>query len=639
MGILGFSFFVLGLLNTVIAQSNITDPNEVVAINKIIDHWNLRSKVNLSSFEPCDKNASWAPLEANPRIACDCSGTFCHINRLKIYGLDIVGEIPKELFVLKEMMDLNLAQNVLNGSVPPEIGQLTKMKWLSFGTNNLTGPIPPEIGNLSILITLSFATNNMNGPLPPELGNLTTLEEMYIDSNRLTGPIPEELSKLKNLRVLWASSNNFTGKLPEFLGSLTDLAVLRLEGTLLEGPIPKSYGALMKLDDLRIGDINNADSSLNFIENVSSISILSLRNCRIAGQLPEWFSKFSNLKILDLSFNKLTGEIPNSYKDFDSLEYLYLGSNNLSGELPANIITDTLFLDISFNQISGTIPANKSYISLNAVGTLITSEKGSRPRSVFLTKNSVCTKKASTSLSIKCGGNQIVTVDGIQFDDDSEMLGPASFYMSSNKQWAVSSSGIFINNPNGQNYTAHSFSQIPNTLDSELYKTARISPSSLRYYGVGLKKGIYRVELHFAEIQMDDIKDSWKGLGRRYFDVSIQGERVLRDFNVKQEAGGSKRALVKKFKANVTNNVLDIHFFWAGKGTCCIPVQSTFGPIVSAIHVVQEVNLDDSSDGSDKKRVGKIIGITLGSAAGVLIICSIFYVWWTKKKSPTYKGF
>nr|GLL46977.1 probable LRR receptor-like serine/threonine-protein kinase At1g56140 [Ipomoea trifida] len=506
MGILGFSFFVLGLLNTVIAQSNITDPNE-----------------GFCSFSSLNESI-W-----------------------KIYGLDIVGEIPKELFVLKEMMDL------------------------SFGTNNLTGPIPPEIGNLSILITLSFATNNMNGPLPPELGNLTTLEEMYIDSNRFTGPIPEELSKLKNLRVLWASSNNFTGKLPELFGSLTDLAVLRLEGTLLEGPIPKSYGALTKLDDLRIGDINNADSSLDFIENVSSISIL------------------------------------------------YLGSNNLSGELPANIITDTLFL--------------------NAVGTLITSKRSLR-RSVCLAKNSVCTEKASsTSLSIKCGGNQIVTVDGIQFDDDSEMLGPASFYMSSNNQWAVSSSGIFINNPNGQNYTAHSFSQIPNTLDSELYKTARISPSSLRYYGVGLKKGIYRVELHFAEIQMDDIKDSWKGLGRRYFDVSIQGERVLRDFNVKQEAGGSKRALVKKFKANVTNNVLDIHFFWAGKGTCCIPVQSTFGPIVSAIHVTQEVNLDDSSDGSDKKRIGKIIGITLGSAAGVLIICTIFYVWWRKKKSPTYKGF
>lgn len=64
-------------------------------------------------------------------------------------------------------------------------------------------------------------------------------------------------------------------------------------------------------------------------------------------------------------------------------------------------------------------------------------------------------------------------------------------------------------------------SQITNTLDSELYKTARIAPSSLRYYGLGLDSGKYEVKLHFAEIQMDD-SHSWKGLGRRVFDVYIQ---------------------------------------------------------------------------------------------------------------------
>nr|GME13453.1 probable LRR receptor-like serine/threonine-protein kinase At1g56140 [Ipomoea batatas] len=484
MGFLGFSFFVLGLLSTVVAQPP-TDPKEVDAINKIIDHWNLRSKVNFNNIDPCNKTAAWAPPEANPRIACDCSPTACHITHLKIYALDIVGEIPKELFMLKEMMDLNLGQNVLNGSIPAEIGQLSKMKWLSLGINNFTGPVPPELGNLSSLLSLSFGSNNMNGPLPPELGNLTTLEELYIDSSGVSGPIPQELSKLKSLSVLWASANGFTGKLPEFIGSLTDLTVLRLEGTLLEGPIPNSYGALTKLDDLRIGDLSNGDSSLNFIENLTSLSIL------------------------------------------------YLGSNNLSGELPANIITPKL-------------------IALNDVGTSITSERQNFD-SVCLIKNSVCTEIASsTSFSIDCGGKQIESVSGTEFDDDSETLGAASFYVGSNNHWG--------------------------------------------------------------------------------------GERVLRDFNVKDEAGGSKKALVKTFKANVTNNVLDIHFFWAGKGTCCIPFQSTYGPLVSAIHVTQVVNLDDSSKSRDKKHVGKILGIALGSAAGVLIICSILYVWWTKKNSPTYKG-
>lgn len=69
-------------------------------------------------------------------------------------------------------------------------------------------------------------------------------------------------------------------------------------------------------------------------------------------------------------------------------------------------------------------------------------------------------------------------------------------------------------------YSTNRFSN-HRTLDSELYKTARISPSSLRYYGLGLKNGKYRIDLHFAEITMEDSL-SWKGLGRRVFDVYIQ---------------------------------------------------------------------------------------------------------------------
>lgn len=67
----------------------------------------------------------------------------------------------------------------------------------------------------------------------------------------------------------------------------------------------------------------------------------------------------------------------------------------------------------------------------------------------------------------------------------------------------------------------------------------------------------------------------------------LKGERVLQDFNIQKEAGGSKRALIKTFEANVTNTIMEIHFFWAGKGTCCIPFQSTYGPLVSAVHVYQ----------------------------------------------------
>lgn len=65
----------------------------------------------------------------------------------------------------------------------------------------------------------------------------------------------------------------------------------------------------------------------------------------------------------------------------------------------------------------------------------------------------------------------------------------------------------------------------------------------------------------------------------------MKGERVVQDLNIQKEAGGSNRALVKTFYAEVTNTVMDINLLWAGKGTCCIPVQSTYGPLISAIHV------------------------------------------------------
>ncbi|KAK7816807.1 putative lrr receptor-like serine/threonine-protein kinase [Quercus suber] len=575
------SFLLFWAFQLVHAQQT-TDPNEVDALKKIIIHWNLSGKLNLTT-DPCSQNAPWAPDNANPRMACDCTGSTCHITQLKIYALDIFGEIPQELFLLKELMDLNLGQNVLSGPLPAEIGQLSKIQYLSLGINNLTGPVPPELGNLSKLISLSLSANNFNGTLPTQLGMLTSLQRLYIDSSGVSGPIPQELASLKVLQTLWASDNGFTGMLPEFFGTLTELIDLRLQGTSLEGPIPRSFGALTKLVNLRIGDLSKEDSTLDFLENQTSLSILSLRNCRVSGEIPEWIGTFAKLQYLDLSFNKLTGQIPNSFQNFSLLQNLYLGNNNLSGDLPSNIISlDLIALDVSFNPITGNLPPNfaKAGFSMNVLGTSINAN------SLPDRQLGCCTASKTTSFSIKCGGMEQTSSSGIKFDNDSESLGAASLYTNSNDQWAVSNTGNFISNPNGPQYMVTTETQITNTSDSELYKTARISPSSLRYYGLGLENGKYNVELHFAEITMDD-SQSWKGLGRRLFDIYIQGERVVQDFNIQKEAGGSKRALIKTFEANVTNTIIEVHFFWAGKGTCCIPFQSTYGPLVSAVHVYQ----------------------------------------------------
>lgn len=112
------------------------------------------------------------------------------------------------------------------------------------------------------------------------------------------------------------------------------------------------------------------------------------------------------------------------------------------------------------------------------------------------------------------------TVGGILYEADNETLGPATYYTTSSRRWAVSNVGLPADGPNPQ-YTFSSSSQFTNTLDSEIFQSARLSAGSLRYYGLGLQNGNYNVSLQFAESQIPDTV-TWKSLGRRVFDIYVQ---------------------------------------------------------------------------------------------------------------------
>ena len=60
---------------------------------------------------------------------------------------------------------------------------------------------------------------------------------------------------------------------------------------------------------------------------------------------------------------------------------------------------------------------------------------------------------------------------------------------------------------------------------------------------------------------------------------------MLKDFNIKEVAGLSNGPAVQNYTVNVTENFLEVHFFSANKGTCCIPSIQTHGPLISAIRV------------------------------------------------------
>jgi len=75
------------------------------------------------------------------------------------------------------------------------------------------------------------------------------------------------------------------------------------------------------------------------------------------------------------------------------------------------------------------------------------------------------------------------------------------------------------------------------TTAPRVYETERYSMSG---YTFTLAPGSYTVRLHFAETY-----DGITGAGERVFDVTINGETVLKDFDVYKEAGGSEKPVVK----------------------------------------------------------------------------------------------
>lgn len=98
----------------------------------------------------------------------------------------------------------------------------------------------------------------------------------------------------------------------------------------------------------------------------------------------------------------------------------------------------------------------------------------------------------------------------------------APFNVLNSEKWAFSNVGLFSE---GQFTTLpqNTGSEVINTTTPDLYQTARQSPGSLRYYGLGLENGVYNVSLFFAEIIYEDrTSRKWGSLGRRVFDVYIQ---------------------------------------------------------------------------------------------------------------------
>ncbi|PNY06296.1 LRR receptor-like kinase resistance protein [Trifolium pratense] len=532
----------------------------------------------------------------------------------------------------------DLSRNIITGSIPPQWATMNLVE-LSLMGNRLSGPFPKVLTNITTLKNVSIEGNMFSGIIPTEIGKLINLEKLVLQSNGFTGALPSALSKLTKLTDLRLSDNNFYGKIPDFISKWTVIEKLHIQGCSLEGPIPSSISALTKLSDLRITDLNGSKSS-NFppLNNMKSMKTLVLRKCMIKGEIPEYIGLMEKLKILDLSFNSLSGKVPDSFNGLDKVDYMFLTSNNLSGTIPGWVLENNKNIDVSYNNFEweSASPTQCQRGSLNTVESYSLSATKKSNINSCLKRNFPCSDPRHYSLHINCGGNE-ANVSGKIYNADTERKGASMFY--STQDWALSSTGSFMDNDiDSDPYIVTNTSRLLNVsqTDSKLYTTARVSPLSLTYYGLCMINGNYTVKLHFSEIIFVNDR-SFNSLGRRIFDVYIQGNLVLKDFDIEREAGGAEKPIVKKFNASVTQNTLKIQFYWAGKGTTGIPTRGVYGPLVSAISV--DPNFKPPSDHGNRT---KVIILAVGITSGVLVVVLIMLIVLRRKgllggKDPVYK--
>ncbi|KAJ0017027.1 hypothetical protein Pint_11547 [Pistacia integerrima] len=237
-----------------------------------------------------------------------------------------------------------------------------------------------------------------------------------------------------------------------------------------------------------------------------------------------------NLTYLSLRNALINGSIPPYIGKYKSLQTLDLSFNNLSGQIPSALFSiDPLTqLFLGNNSLSGELPQQKGVKlqTTNLMGNNFTFDSSNI--SDFyglycLQRYFPCTRNAPRSRD-----SHIAINSGgkklEKYEADDSDIGEASFVVLNSEKGAISNVG-FLFTEGGQAFST-------------------LAQNS-----------------------------------------GTKGTRRWKDFDISKEAGGVRRAIRMSFNPNVSENRLEIHLFWAGKGTCCIPGDGSYGPLMSALSV------------------------------------------------------
>ncbi|KAJ0017244.1 hypothetical protein Pint_09550 [Pistacia integerrima] len=640
--------------------------DEKKALKKLVDKLGYQSNSN--------QDSTMKDTRSSPICSYSCNNNVCHVTDITMRSSKLDGTIDgKALSKLQYLEYLDLSGNQIHGAIPPALNNLTRLQYILLFSNRISGTIPSNLSNLSQLQVLDLSKNRIHGIIPPTVNDLSSLTHIYLGSNQLNGSLPD-MQNMKNLVAISFTSNFLEGIIPKSLGQLPSLKNLYLGINLLTGEIPAELGNLSKLEYLNLEEnllVGNLTPALGNLKNLLALSVASnnltgilpdnlVAGNKFSGSIPQYITDWKKLKVLNLLGNEFE-KLPSDIFHMSELRLLLVSDVNIRGSsfkmpelihltnikrliirncfntgvIPTNIgsCSNLTYLDLSFNNLTGGIPKSMENLKLNKLiltsnmlnGTVNDSwiKKMKLASSIQTMSKAFCQDKHGKhdSLRINCGGSSKVVGAEDEYEADDHK---SKIFESSDHRWAYVCTGDFyFADASYKDYIKNASCRLSPSEES-IYETARLCPQSLKYYGFCLQNGDYNVRLHFSEIVFSNPKDQ-SNLGKRIFDINVQGKMERKDFSIKDLKATNKSFI----DINTTvdeDSLLTIHFFWAGKGSIYLP-NNLNGPLISAINVTRVYPVTKGRRGLS---TGQIIGIVIGSvlAASLLLLAFMWRIGW-----------
>ncbi|KAL5972452.1 hypothetical protein ACLOJK_041707 [Asimina triloba] len=251
-----------------------------------------------------------------------------------------ISKVPSFLKNQERLRFIDLSKNSMTGEIPGwmwEVGNGT-LNYLNLSFNALQG-MELSFSHLfrSERVVLDLSSNWLKGqlPIPPSSSIYFSLS-----NNAFHGEIPVDYCSMRSLQFLDLSRNKLSGQIPQCLGEFSDaLLVLNLGGNNLSGPLIRTFREGCNLRTLDLSENLFEGQVPSTLSNCRALDILNLGDNHITDVFPSWIESLSQLRGLILRNNKFYGPIANVQADqsFPRLLMIDISGNHFTGALPPNL--------------------------------------------------------------------------------------------------------------------------------------------------------------------------------------------------------------------------------------------------------------------------------------------------------------